>query len=154
MEFVADSSSFLRSRRERQCDHQRGVTLLELAVALTLIGVVAALALPALATPARREGRLDAVLRVSRGASIARAQSLTLGVASDGAWSLRPGTPGDSTRVLGGMLDTAPSAPFQLQLTPLGVCLLSSPLPAEYGGWDAAACAPRRGVASVTGGGA
>lgn len=117
------------------------------------MGVVAALALPALSTPMQREGQLDAVLRGARGAAIARAQSLTLTVGREGGWTLRSGAAGDTTRIRSGTLEPAPSLAFQLQLTPMGACLPASALPAEYGGWDAAACAPRAGASAAQGGG-
>ena len=128
------------------------MTLLELVVALVLLGVMAALALPSLSMPARRDGRLEVVLRAARGAAIARAQSLALTVGRDGGWTLRPLSPDDTTVTLRGALDSPPSAPFQLQLTPLGTCIPATPLPGEYDGWDAAACAPRRAASSTAGG--
>lgn len=141
-----------RTRPTTRSGKRRGVTLLELVVALTLLGVVAALVVPALATPAGRRGAFDDVLRAARGVAIARAQSLTLDVGRDGAWLLRPGTAGDTTHLGSGALEQEPSVSFQLQLTPLGACLPASALPAEYGGWDAAACAPRHRAAPVAGG--
>jgi prepilin-type N-terminal cleavage/methylation domain-containing protein len=123
---------------------RRGVTLLELVVALALLGTVAAFVIPSLERPASPRGRLDDVLRRARGAAIARAQSLTLDVAPGGAWQLRPLPPDDTVRILDGVLDLPPSAGYQLQLSPLGACLPATVLPAEMDGWDAAGCRPRQ----------
>jgi type II secretory pathway pseudopilin PulG len=92
------------------------VTLLELLVALALVGGMVALVAPALRTPPARGGQLESVLRVARSSAIARAQTLTLSIGLGGDWSVRPLPPGDSVEVLGGRLDAPPSAPFELQL--------------------------------------
>jgi len=123
---------------------RRGVTLLELVVALALLGTMVALVLPSLATPAARGGRVDDMLRGARGAAIARAQTLTLAVAPDGEWRVRALPPDDTLRILDGVLDAPPSAAYQLQLSPLGACLPATALPAEFGGWDAAGCRPHQ----------
>lgn len=123
---------------------RRGVTLLELVVVLALVGTVLALVLPALAAPPSRRGRLDAVLRAARGSAIARAQTLTLAVAPSGGWRVRALPPDDTLRILDGVLDAPPSVGYELQLSPLGACFPATTLPAEFGGWDAAACRPSR----------
>jgi prepilin-type N-terminal cleavage/methylation domain-containing protein len=123
---------------------RRGVTLVELVVALALVGTVLALVLPALSAPASRRGRLDAVLRAARGSAIARSQTLTLAVAPSGGWRVRALPPADTLPILDGVLDAPPSAGYELQLSPLGACFPARALPAEFGGWDAAACRPSR----------
>lgn len=117
-----------------------GVTLVELLVALTLMGGVAALVLPSFARRQPEGTPIGDVVRAARGAAIARAQLLSLTVQDNGSWSVHPLPPGDSLTVLDGRLDRAPTAPFQLQLTPLGACLAATPLPADFRGWDAAGC--------------
>lgn len=117
-----------------------GVTLVELLVALTLMGGVAALVLPSFARRQQEGTPIGDVVRAARGAAIARAQLLSLTVQGNGSWSVHPLPPGDSLTVLGGRLDRAPTPPFQLQLTPLGACLAVTPLPADFQGWDAAGC--------------
>ena len=117
-----------------------GVTLVELLVALTLTGIVAALVLPSFARRQQEGTPIGEVVRAARGAAIARAQLLSLTVLGNGTWSVHPLPPGDSLTVLDGRLDRAPTAPFQLQLTPFGACLAATPLPAEVRGWDAAGC--------------
>ena len=123
-----------------------GFTLLELIVALVVMGVISALVAPSLGAPRERGGELGQVLQAVRGAAIARAQTLSLTVGDDGAWTLTPLAPDDSMVVLRGQLDSPPSAGFRLQLTAVGACLSSSLLPVEFGTWDAARCAPTRGI--------
>ncbi len=118
----------------------RGVTLVELLVALSLMGVVAALVLPSFSRPHDEGTPIGDVVRAARGAAIARAQLLSLTVKANGSWSVHPLPPDDSLTILGGQLDRPTTAPFQLQLTPLGACLATTPLPADFRGWDAAGC--------------
>lgn len=133
-------------RQPRQTPPARGgVTLLELLLALALVGGMVALVAPALRTPPARGGQLESVLRVARSSAIARAQTLTLSIGLGGDWSVRPLPPGDSVEVLGGRLDAPPSAPFELQLSAMGACMPASTLPPDLAGWDAASCSPAAG---------
>lgn len=133
-------------RRHLSGARRCGFTLLELIVALVVMGVISALVAPSLGAPRERGGELGQVLQAVRGAAIARAQTLSLTVGDDGAWTLTPLAPDDSMVVLRGQLDAPPSAGFRLQLTAVGACLSSSLLPVEFGTWDAARCAPTRGI--------
>ena len=126
---------------------RRGVTLLELMVVLALLAIVAAFALPALAPPAPRGRTMVDAVRTARSAAVARGQLLSLAVAADGAWDVRALPPDDAVRLAGGSLRDRPTAPFRLQLTPLGACLAATPLPPELAGWDAVGCtAPALGA--------
>ncbi|MCC6769873.1 MAG: prepilin-type N-terminal cleavage/methylation domain-containing protein [Gemmatimonadaceae bacterium] len=128
-------------RPPRQSPPARGgVTLLELLVALALVGGMLALVAPALRRPPSRDGQLETVLRAARSAAIARAQTLTISVDGHGNWSVRPLPPGDSVEVLGGTLDTPPSVSFELQLSTMGACTPATVVPPELAGWDAASC--------------
>ncbi len=118
------------------------MTLLELVVALALVGTLLALVIPSLAPPAARGGRVEEMLRAARGAAIARAQTLTLDVTATGAWRVLALPPGDTTAIVTGALDTPPSLAFRLQLSALGACLPATALPREFAGWDAAGCRP------------
>ncbi|MCC6928979.1 MAG: prepilin-type N-terminal cleavage/methylation domain-containing protein [Gemmatimonadaceae bacterium] len=119
---------------------RHGVTLLELMVVLALLAVVAAFALPALAPPPPRGATVADAVRAARSAAVARGQLLSLAVDAEGVWEVRALPPDDSLRLTGGALRTPPTAPFRLQLTPLGACVAVSRLPAELAGWDAAGC--------------
>lgn len=72
---------------------RRGVTLLELLIVLTLIGVTTALVLPVFGgRPGDEAGHEQGVARVlstGRREAIRRAQTLRLTVAEQGAWTLR-----------------------------------------------------------------
>lgn len=116
------------------------MTLVELLVALSLMGVVAALVLPSFSRPPHGGAPIGDVVRAARGSAIARAQLLSLTVQANGTWSVHPLPPEESLTILGGRLDRSPSAAFQLQFTPLGACLPATPLPADFRGWDAAGC--------------
>lgn len=133
----------LRQRRSER----RGVTLLELMVVLALLALVAAFALPTLVPRAPRGATVADAVRAARSAAVARGQLLALAVDADGAWEVRPLPPDDALRLAEGRLHTPPTAPFRLQLTPLGACLAATPLPGELAGWDAAGCtAPSLGA--------
>lgn len=130
------SNTTLRSQR-------RGVTLLELIVALALVALMAALVAPAMIAPTRRTSDVAEVIRSARSAAIARAQPLVLRVSEEGAWSLRPLPPHDNDPVAEGRVTTADGA-FALQLSPLGACLPLASLPPSLGAWDVASCTPAR----------
>lgn len=117
-----------------------GVTLVELVVVLGLLGMMAALVLPPLVPPAPRTTTLPDVVRAARAAALARAQTLQLTVTASGRWHLHPLPPMDRDTLAAGTL--AGAAPLQLQITPLGACLASPPVPPLLAGWDAAACRP------------
>lgn len=72
---------------------RRGVTLLELLIVLTLIGVTTALVLPVFGgrpgDEAGHEQDVARVLSTGRREAIRRAQTLRLTVAEQGAWTLR-----------------------------------------------------------------
>jgi prepilin-type N-terminal cleavage/methylation domain-containing protein len=129
------------------CSGRRGATLLELAVVLVLLGVMAAVVLPPLVTPAPRTATLSDVVRAARAAALARAQTLQLTVTGSGRWHLHALAPADGDTVAAGVLADAP--PLQLQLTPLGACLLTAPVPPALAHWDAAACRPARAAPSA-----
>jgi hypothetical protein len=117
------------------------MTLLEIVVALALVGIGAALVLPALGDGWRREPRMRDIVRVARTTALRRAQALALEISPDGAWRLTLAAVDEEGAPLGeGRLRAAPSAPLRLRLTPLGACIAAAPVPAELEGWDAARC--------------
>lgn len=131
---------------------RRGVTLLELIVALALLGVMAALVAPAMIAPERRAPDVAGVIRSARSMAIARAQPLVLRVSDAGEWSLRPLPPNDAEALAAGHVSSS-DGPFALQLTPLGGCLPLTGLPPSLGGWDVASCIPARPRAATRGSG-
>lgn len=124
------------------------MTLIELAVVLVVLGVVAGLVLPPFTAIERRPPTYLDVVRAARGAALARAQALQLTVAATGEWSVHPLPPADGDTVATGTLPAtlsptrAGAAPFRLHITPLGACLPMAPVPEAWRDWDAAACRP------------
>lgn len=113
---------------------RRGVTLLELLIVLTLIGVTTALVLPVfggrLGDEAGHEQDVARVLSTGRREAIRRAQTLRLTVAEQGAWTLRGARDGvviDSGRleVANAVSETAIAAdvPVDVTIDAMGGCL-------------------------------
>lgn len=128
----------------------RGMTLIELVVAIVIVGIGSALLLPSLGDDWRREPRMGDVVRSARTTALRRAQPLALEISPDGSWRLSLAAVDEDAAPLGeGRLRAAPSAPLRLRLTPLGACIAAAPVPAELEGWDAARCTAD--VAGVTG---
>ncbi len=111
---------------------RRGVTLLELLVVLLLLGITAALVLPALAPRlALRPGNDDArsaLVATSRRLAIRRGESLRLRLDADGVWALV--AKGDGAVVDTGRLPTRGReealAPMLLTIDALGSCIPSA----------------------------
>lgn len=117
-----------------------GVTLLELLVALVLLGMGAAVVAPVLRLPAPRSADGDAVAR-ARALALRRAEAMTLAIGRDGAWSVRTtrGEP-DEPLASGTMpASRADSLPALLAVSPLGDCL-PVVAPAIGGAWDPVRC--------------
>ena len=99
----------------------RGVTLLELLIVLTLMGIAATLVVPALARPVRApEAASDSLVASARRTAIRRAEPLRVRVAPDGAWDVvtqRNGAVIDS----GHVQDSLPA--LELLLDALGGCV-------------------------------
>ncbi len=142
---LARSNTKLRTSR-------RGVTLLELIVALALLAVMASLVAPAMIAPARRTSDVAAVIRSARSAAIARAQPLVLRFSEGGEWSLRPLPPHDADALAAGLV-TTPKGAFALQLSPFGGCLPLAALPASLRAWDVASCTATQAPPAVRGAG-
>jgi type II secretory pathway pseudopilin PulG len=110
------------------------VTLLELVVVLTVLGMVAAMATPVLFGAPAEAPSVDGVVAAARASAIARAQTLRLDVAANGAWRLwSPDSPNEP--IARGALPPA-SVPLQLEFTPLGMCLARTAVSAR----DAVRC--------------
>ena len=100
-----------------------GLTLLEMVVALVLLGVVLALSVPALVPP--RVGSADPLqqlLDTARRTAIRRAESLSLAVDADGRWVIASADPSAPETVRSGRLDRSPVAALRVTISPLGAC--------------------------------
>lgn len=119
-----------------------GVTLLELVVALTLLGIAAAFTLPSFLWPREATPTLDAVALYARERAIARAQPLILAVDADGRWTLTAST-ADRQSVDSGRV-ASPGSALAIEVSPLGRCLVHGAAPAVSSTWDVARCTSGR----------
>ncbi len=129
-------ANYIRPRVFRSYRHRPalGMTLVELVVVLSLVGLVAAVTLPAIVTPSEPRG-FGQVVRDGRALAVARAQSLRLTITATGAWSL---VALDSILATGSVASW--TLPVELELTPTGACLPRAELPASWRAWDAVQC--------------
>lgn len=111
------------------------MTLIEIVVAMSVLGLVAAVVLPSLVVPPAEPVSIGHVVRSARGHAIARAQPLVLDVAASGRWQLR--TEGGAA-VDSGAIDAAFAVAFRL--SPAGHCRVATPMPSAWQSWDVARC--------------
>lgn len=117
-----------------------GVTLVELLVALVLLGMGAAVVAPVFRLPAPRTAEGDAVAR-TRALALRRAEAMTLVIGRDGAWTVHPARDGTGEALATGQLAAAraDSLPRTLVVSPLGDCMALD-APAAGGTWDPVRC--------------
>ncbi|MEO7964834.1 MAG: hypothetical protein ABIT38_13105 [Gemmatimonadaceae bacterium] len=117
------------------------MTLLELVVALAIVGLITTLAAPSLRSAPPSGAQLADAIRTGRELATRRAQTLALAVAPDGIWDLSIASELDAPPLAHGRLIIAPSVRVRMQLTAMGACIPSEPLPQTMTPWDAARCA-------------
>jgi prepilin-type N-terminal cleavage/methylation domain-containing protein len=99
----------------------RGVTLLELLIVLTLMGIAAAVVAPSFgARSATPEASRSALVTSARRMAVRRAERLSLRLSQNGAWSVRTLTDG-AVLDSGHVRDALPDA--ELLLDALGGCV-------------------------------
>jgi prepilin-type N-terminal cleavage/methylation domain-containing protein len=111
------------------------MTLIEVVVALAVVGVVAAITVPSLVVPSLEPAGVGQVVRNARVIAIARAQTVRLSVGTTGAWEVSAGS-GES--LASGITPGVPT--IGMTFSPSGSCVLTSPLPSGWASWDAARC--------------
>ncbi|HXQ28688.1 MAG TPA: prepilin-type N-terminal cleavage/methylation domain-containing protein [Gemmatimonadales bacterium] len=118
----------------------RGYTLLELLVVLVLMGIAAALVVPALLTPGPRKDALASLIATTQQAAAERGEVLYLRVEASGAWQLDGAGQRESNLAHGRL--PASGAPFTLIVSPLGSCAPDVPSAASGAvrGLDALGC--------------
>jgi prepilin-type N-terminal cleavage/methylation domain-containing protein len=115
------------------------MTLIEVLVVMTVLGLVSAVVLPALVVPRNEPAGIGQVVRNARALAIRRAQTLRLSVEGSGRWVLRA----EAEAVDSGGIATP--APIELLLSPTGHCRLTSPLPVTWRSWDVSRCRAEEG---------
>ena len=96
-----------------------GFTLLEVVVTLVLLGLAAALVVPAFRTEAAPEEGIRSVLAATRATAVRRAQTLLLQVDDRGSWRIVPA--GDSSSIAGGRF-TDGTKDLSIRVNSLGAC--------------------------------
>lgn len=104
-----------------------GFTLLEVAVTLVVMAIVASVILPVLPNPRATPSAppLDRVVREASDLAVRRAEWLTLRARADGRWDLRSDLSSDTMSLAAGTVLRDDPAPLTVRLSPLGACLTS-----------------------------
>jgi prepilin-type N-terminal cleavage/methylation domain-containing protein len=104
-----------------------GFTLIEILVVLLLIGMAAAVAMPALLRSRAPESSLKTLFGNAREAAIRRGETVYLRIGSNGEWRIDgSAVPGASDSLLTGQMERLP-APLTLLVSPTGTCMLDVP---------------------------
>ncbi|MGQ0538270.1 MAG: prepilin-type N-terminal cleavage/methylation domain-containing protein [Gemmatimonadaceae bacterium] len=123
---------------------RRGLTLIEVIVALALLGLGAALVFPLMwPTPPRvQEEPLQRLVYRARALAVARAEPLRLTIGRDGDWAIVSGVTPDSGAIESGALYAPPAGAAVVRVTELGICLAGISTPGLRQGLtiDAVSC--------------
>lgn len=119
---------------------RRAVTLLELLVVLVLLGLSAAVVLPALRLPAASAP--ESALMRARALAVHRGEAVRLETSHDGRWQVV--ATADTERLVllaGSQSDGVATAPLRsVVISALGTCLPEGPWAAGTGLWDPVRC--------------
>ncbi len=99
----------------------RGFTLVEMIVALAVIGLALAVVAPSLILPPRESGITQA-LTSARRASVRRGETMTLTVESDGKWKLTSGRSSTGETLLAGNIEDGDIFAAEIVISPIGIC--------------------------------
>lgn len=101
----------------------RGLTLVELIVVLTLLGLAAAMVAPAFIVPEREDGsRLQRLLDGTRSLAARRGEIVYLTVERSGNWWVEGSASPAAGRLAEGRIDDYERHPFTVVVSPLGSC--------------------------------
>lgn len=118
------ANTFLDMRRG---SHRAGFTLIEMVVVLVLVGMGAALAMPALLRPRAGESGINVLVGNAREAAVRRGETLFLRIGASGEWRIEgAASSGAPDTLLTGKVDPLP-VPLTLLVSPTGSCMLDVP---------------------------
>ncbi len=98
-----------------------GFTLVEMIVALAVIGLALAVVAPSLILPPRESGMTQALTNARR-ASVRRGETMTLLVGSDGKWKLTAGRYSNGETLLAGKIEDSDIFAAEIVISPIGIC--------------------------------
>jgi prepilin-type N-terminal cleavage/methylation domain-containing protein len=102
---------------------RRAFTLLELLVVLVLMGVAAAIVVPAFRSATRQPPpRLGQLIPPARDAAARRGEVIYLHVAASGAWRMDGAASPTTTPLAAGRIDAFAGLPLTLVVSPTGTC--------------------------------
>jgi len=111
----------------------RGYTLIEVLVVLVLMGVAAALVVPAFRAPPRDGGQLTNVLLRARALAARRGEVMYLRVSASGNWILDGGATPLERDLAHGTLEPFARVPTTVIISPLGSCAMDASSAAAVG---------------------
>jgi prepilin-type N-terminal cleavage/methylation domain-containing protein len=99
-----------------------GYTLIELLIVIAIMGLAAAIVLPALLPPRPDAGPLQTIIASARQAAVRRGEVIYLRIEPTGAWHMEGGgSPLEGDRIAGRIAPVATSA-LTLLVSPSGAC--------------------------------
>lgn len=125
--------------RRQRTRRRRGVTLLELIVVIALLGLILAIAAPAIVFPSeKKESELTTIIGTARRAAVLRGEPVTL--TFDGAnWRIASDAAPSAPAIAAGSLATSLGT-LRVYVSPLGTCLADAGSSAVTMRWSALDC--------------
>jgi len=117
----------------RESSRTRGYTLIELLVVLVLMGVAAALVVPAFRAPPHDGGQLTSVLLQARTLAARRGEVMYLRVSASGNWMLDGGASALERDLAHGTVAPFARVPVTVIVSPLGSCAMDASSAAAVG---------------------
>ena len=126
-------------RQRLPSGQRRGVTLLELIVVMALLGLIVALAAPAIVPSAERpKPELNVILDRARRAALLRGEPVTVTI-DEQRWFIEGDASPASSPIASGTL-VAPVPRLRVHISPIGTCILDAGPRATPTGWNALDC--------------
>ena len=126
-------------RRRQPTIHRRGLTLLELIVVIALLGLILAIAAPAIVFPSeKKESELTTIIAAARRAAVLRGEPVTVTVAG-AAWRITSDAVPSAAPIAAGSLASSIET-LRVHVSPLGTCLPEADGSAGSSNWNALDC--------------